>query len=102
MVFKSPSYISELITEPPSNVPILDFLFPAKGGDARGRYPVEKSRNPFTCGITGKTYSITDVRERVEHLARSLAKVMDAKVDEGSEMDKVVGVFTVNAVSRRN
>lgn len=99
MVFTSPSYLSKLFFDPPSDVPVHEFVFP--DGDKYQRYPIKESRNPFTCGITGKTHSAVDVRDRVEYLARALASEIGAKVEEGTEMDKVVGVFTVNAVRTR-
>ena len=64
-----------------------------------GRVPASKSRNPYTCGLTGKTYSTKQVKERVEALARGLGKELGFDVNEGTEYDKVVGVFSVNTVS---
>lgn len=63
-----------------------------------GRHPLGYSFNPFTCGLTGKTYNSLDVRERVDLLARGLAKELGMQPNEGSEWDKVIAVFSVNTV----
>jgi hypothetical protein len=64
-----------------------------------GRHPLGYSNNPFTCGLSGKTYTSLDVRERVEHLARGLAKELGFQPNKDSEWDKVIAVFSVNTVS---
>lgn len=64
-----------------------------------GRYPIAQSRNPFTCGITGKTYSVTETFQRRELLARALAKIMGWTPNDGTPWEKVIGVFSFNNVS---
>lgn len=64
-----------------------------------GRLPFSQSRNPFTCGLTGKTYSASEARQRADFLARSIAKKLDFAPNEGVEWDKVVAIFSLNAVS---
>jgi hypothetical protein len=66
--------------------------------DAYGRFPLKKSRNPFTCGISGRTYSAVEMVDRVEHLARALAKEFGWRPNKGTEWDKVVGIFALNTV----
>lgn len=98
MVFTTPSYIDKLPFQPPDSVPIHEFLFGE--GDKYGRYPKASSKPPFTCGVSGKAYSAEEVAQRIEFIARSLSSELDLKVNEGSEMDKVIAVYTLNAVSR--
>lgn len=52
----------------------------------------------FTCGVTGKSYSALEVKERVDYLARGLAKELGWQPNQGSEWDKVVGVFSANTL----
>lgn len=66
-----------------------------------GRRPIAKSRNPFTCGLTGKTYGVTEQHNRTELLARALSKVMGWEPNVDSPWDKVIAVFSVNTVSKR-
>jgi len=65
-----------------------------------GRYPLGYSEAPFTCGLSGKSYSALEVKERVDLLARGLSKELGFHPNQGTEYDKVIGVFSVNTVRR--
>lgn len=67
-----------------------------------GRHPLGYSHNPFTCGLTGKTYESLEVRERVDYLARGLSKELGFDPNKGSEWDKVIAVFSLNTVRISN
>jgi hypothetical protein len=95
MVFTAPSWVPALPFDPPDSVAICDFMLE----EHYGRHPLGYSKNPFTCGLTGKTYTSLEVRERVEYLARALAKELGWHPNQGSEWDKVIAVFSVNTVS---
>lgn len=95
MVFKSQSWTPELdIDAIPDDVPICDLILT----DKYGRHPLAKSRNPFTCGLSGTTYTYAQVQERVDFLARGLAKELGWAPTKGTEWDKVLGIFSVNTV----
>jgi hypothetical protein len=81
--------------DPPDSITIGEFWYNEK----YGRLPLDKSRNPFTCGISNKTYTNAEMKERSELLARSLAKRMGWRANEDTPWDKVVGVFAFNSVS---
>ena len=66
--------------------------------DSYGRCPLKNSRNPFTCGLSGRTYSAVEMVSRVEHLARALSKEFGWQPNKGTEWDKVVGIFALNTV----
>jgi hypothetical protein len=66
--------------------------------DKHGRVPLKKSRNPFTCGLTGKTYTAVEMADRVEHLAKALSKEFGWNPNQGTEWDKVIGIFALNTV----
>ena len=66
--------------------------------DAYGRFPLSKSRNPFTCGLTGKTFTTKESHERSEQLAKALSKIMGWAPNHDSPWDKVIGLFSVNTV----
>jgi acyl-CoA synthetase (AMP-forming)/AMP-acid ligase II len=63
-----------------------------------GRRPIAKSRNPFTCGLTGKTYTVAESHQRTDLIARALSKVMGWEPNADSPWDKVIAVFSVNTV----
>lgn len=94
MVFTPPSWVPKLPFSPPDSIPICDFMLE----EHYGRHPLGYSNNPFTCGLTGKTYSSLEVRERVDYLARGLAKELGFHPNKGSEWDKVIAVFSVNTL----
>lgn len=95
MPFTPPSWVPKLPFDPPDSISVGDFLLEER----YGRHPLGYSFAPFTCGISGKEYSALEVKERVDFLARGLAKELGWKPNEGTEWDKVIGVFSVNTVS---
>lgn len=93
MPFHPPSWSPPLPTIPDS-VSVETFMF----DENYGRYPLGYSNPPFTDGVTGKSYSALEVKERVEHLARALSRELGFHPDVGSEWDKVVGCFSLNTI----
>lgn len=63
-----------------------------------GRFPVSKSMNPFTCGLTGKTYTYAEATRRTDRIARALGRRMGWNPREGTAWDKVVAVFSANTI----
>ncbi|KAF2398107.1 phenylacetyl-CoA ligase-like protein [Trichodelitschia bisporula] len=94
MVFYPPAWVPKLPFDPPDNVPISDFML----DDRYGRYPIADSRPMFTCGLSGQSYTAPQVKERVDFLARGLAKELGWAPNTGSEWDKVIGVFSLNTL----
>ncbi|KAL2817124.1 hypothetical protein BJX63DRAFT_117111 [Aspergillus granulosus] len=93
MVFKAPSAAGTL-PPIPDNIPISEFMLT----EGHGRYPMAKARHPYTCGVTGKTYSTLEVKERVEYLSRALAKELNWEANRGTEWDKTLAVFSLNTI----
>lgn len=84
----------ELPFDPPDSIPLHEFW----SNERYGRQPLSKSRNPYTCGVTGKTYTAAEMTERYQLLARSLAKRMGWRVNEETPWDKVIGLFSLNSI----
>ncbi|KAJ5221951.1 Acyl-CoA ligase inpC [Penicillium citrinum] len=78
----------------PDNIPISEFMLNEK----YGRVAHEHARDPYTCGLTGQTYSSRQVVDRVDWIARGLAKEFGWKANQGSEWDKTLAVFSVNTI----
>jgi hypothetical protein len=78
----------------PDDLPISEFMLNEK----YGRVPHAQSRDPYTCGLTGQTYSSREVVDRVDHIARGLAKEFGWSPNQGTEFDKTLAVFSVNTV----
>ncbi|KAL4932940.1 acyl--CoA ligase [Aspergillus undulatus] len=93
MVF-TPASVAGTLPPIPDNIPISEFML----SEGNGRYPLSKARHPFTCGLTGKTYSTLEVRDRVEHLSRAVGKLLDWDPNRGSEWDKTLVIFSLNTI----
>ncbi|VZH90205.1 unnamed protein product [Fusarium fujikuroi] len=95
MVFESPAWARALPSVPlPDSITVEEFMYSEK----HGRKSLELSRNPYTCGLTGQTYNVAEVRERVDSMARAIAKRLDWSVANGTEWDKVACVFSWNTI----
>src|SRR4051794_1279027 len=94
MTFKAPSFVPSL-PEVPDTVPLPEFIF----DEQYGRCPVSRSLDAYTCGLTGLSISAQEQKARVSHLARALSEELGWAVNEGSEYDKVAGIFALNTVS---
>lgn len=94
MVFHPPAWVPQLLIDPPDSCPISDFMLDERWG----RHPLSQSRPPFTCGLSGAEYSVAQVRDRVNALARALSKELGWKPNEGTEWDKVIAIFALNTV----
>ncbi|KKK21720.1 phenylacetyl-CoA ligase [Aspergillus ochraceoroseus] len=93
MVFTAPSIAGTLLPIP-DDIPISQFILT----EQHGRFPMATSRHPFTCGLTGKTYSTFEVKERVEYLTRAIAQEFNWTPGSGTEWDKTLAVFSVNTI----
>lgn len=95
MVFTSAKWVGDFPYEPPANTLVGDFAFSQSWP---GLPEGERPNGKLVCASTGTTFSMQDVRERVESLARSLCHEFKWQPNEGTPWDKVVGVFSLNAV----
>lgn len=93
MVFTPASWLPALPHIP--DVPIHEILLNEK----YGRASLDTSLDAYVCGISGKAITATEQKWHVEILARAIASEMGWGVNEGSEFDKVVGVFAQNTAS---
>lgn len=86
--------LTDQLPDPPDHITIADFLTTPN----HGRHPVAESRNPFTCGLTGKTFTLGEANDRRESLARALGKRLGWLPNEETEWDKVACMFSFNTV----
>ena len=78
----------------PDSISIETFMW----DESSGRHPLAQSQDPFTDGLTARSYSASEVKERIDHLARGLCKEFGWAPDQGSEWDKVIGIFSLNTI----
>ena len=92
MVFHPPTWAPPLPFEPYDSIPISEFIL----NEDYGRHPLHHARPPFTCGLSGAEYSASEVRDRVNSLARALCKEFGWAPNKGTEWDKIINVFSMN------
>jgi hypothetical protein len=93
MVFKPMSWVPQL-PDIPDTTPLCEFMFEEK----YGRLPIAESKQAYTCGLTGKSISAQQQKKDVDKLSRALAKEFGWEVNQGTEYDKVAGIFALNTV----
>ena len=101
MVFISPSAARFRLSDIPDSIPIAEFLL----NEQWGRQPIRHSRKPFVCGLTGKSYSVEEVKQRTDDLARGLAEAVDWSVRNQygqGEWSRVAGILSFNSVSLKS
>ncbi|KAF6835907.1 4-coumarate-ligase [Colletotrichum plurivorum] len=94
MVFTSPKWVPQLPMDPPDSITIAEFM----SNEQYGRYALSKARDPYTCGLTGKSYSAVEVKQRTDLLARAISKKLDFAPNEGNEWEKVIGLYSLNTI----
>ncbi|KAG5290258.1 phenylacetyl-CoA ligase [Histoplasma ohiense] len=94
MPFKTPSWVPQLPFEIPDSLTVEKFVF----DDGYRPRPIDESSNPFTCGLSGRTYTAREVRQRVDWLARSLSQQFQWESAKGSEWEKIVGLHSLNTI----
>ncbi|KIY00263.1 uncharacterized protein Z520_03948 [Fonsecaea multimorphosa CBS 102226] len=82
------------MADAPDSISVTQFIL----GEEYGRFPVKKSRPPQICGVTGFSYSASQVRDRVEHLARAMARDLGCSSREGKDEERVVAIFSLNSI----
>jgi hypothetical protein len=81
--------------EIPDSISVADFINTEKAG----RRAFDKSKRPYTCGVTGASWTAEDVARRVDFLARGLAKNVGFDPNDGTAWDRVVAIYALNTVT---
>ncbi|KAH7185015.1 uncharacterized protein B0J16DRAFT_340773 [Fusarium flagelliforme] len=93
MAFHPPSWAPQLPNIPDS-ISVADFI----NTDKAGRKDFSSSRSPYTCGVTGQSRSAAEVAQRVDFLARGLAKNVAFDAHDGTAWDRVVAIYALNTI----
>lgn len=97
MVFKCAEWVGDFPFEPPANILVGEFLLKQSWpGQSEGAVQT----GTLICPSTGTKVTTQQIGERVEALAASLCQRFGWKPNEGTPWDKVVGIFSLNAVCR--
>jgi hypothetical protein len=89
-----PCWDRRVLTRPeiPDSITVEEFI----SDEQYGRYPLDQSRSPYTCGLTGKTYTPREVKQRTDFLARGIGKRLGFHPHVDTEWDRVVALFSHN------
>ena len=93
MIFNSPSWVPQISKLPESKL-VGDFI------TERDHKLYEWSdENPsIICALSGKSYTMKEIKTQVSYLSRSLSKSLGWSPNSGSPWEKVVGIFSYNTV----
>ncbi|KAF2158378.1 hypothetical protein M409DRAFT_31103 [Zasmidium cellare ATCC 36951] len=94
MTFTSPVAREFTIPEELTSVPLCTFML----NECYGRQPLCNSLPPFVCGLSSRSFSALEQKQRTDRLARALAARLRWDPNEGSEYEKVVVSYTYNTI----
>lgn len=94
MIFTPPAWGPEMMAIPAS-CPIHEFLIQR---DSRHLYEWSEEKPALVCAVSGQSYTIKAIADRVDALARSLGRELGWSPNTGSPWSKVVGIFSFNTV----
>ncbi|KAF2468738.1 acetyl-CoA synthetase-like protein [Lindgomyces ingoldianus] len=94
MVFKSPPWVPQGLFEIPETLPVGEFALIGRPQPSTDLAP----RPVVTCGLSDKSYTRNEVKQRVDLLSRSLCKELGWSSNVGSPSDKVVAIFSLNTI----
>lgn len=97
MLFR-PSAALPKLPSIPDTVSLVDFIF----DDEYGRCPLTESLDPYVDGTSGPSISAVAQKQRVNLLARALQEELGWQVNQGEDLEKVVGIFALNNVCPHN
>ncbi|KAF4496960.1 4-coumarate-- ligase-like 7 [Fusarium agapanthi] len=78
----------------PDSISVADFINTEKAG----RKSFDRSKRPYTCGVTGTSWTAEEVARRVDFLARGLAKNVGFDPNDGTAWDRVVAIYALNTI----
>jgi hypothetical protein len=95
MVFKTPAWVPQISTSVPDSVLVGDFVTKRD----HNLYDWSDEKPTTICALSGGSYNMREIRDRVSSLSQSLSKDLGWLPNQGSPWDKVVGICSFNTVS---
>ena len=93
MIFTTPAWTPQIASIPDS-IPIADFVMKRD----HVLYRWSDHEPTWVCALSGKSYNMSIIRERVKALLSSLCRDLHWLPNDGSPSDKVIGIFCSNTV----
>ncbi|EXA34448.1 hypothetical protein FOVG_14427 [Fusarium oxysporum f. sp. pisi HDV247] len=91
MVFQPPSWVPDITAQISPNANVAEWALESRRASG-------SVRSPFICALTGKKYTLKEVREKVNALAKVLCNELGWSPNQGTAEDKVIGVLAVNSL----
>ncbi|KAJ9414079.1 hypothetical protein QL093DRAFT_2047457 [Fusarium oxysporum] len=91
MVFQPPSWVPDITTQISPSANVAEWALESRRASG-------SVRSPFICALTGKKYTLKEVREKVNALAKALCNELGWSPNQGTAEDKVIGVLAVNSL----
>ncbi|KAF4961414.1 hypothetical protein FGADI_268 [Fusarium gaditjirri] len=91
MVFQPPSWVPDITTQIAPNANVAEWALESRRASG-------SVRSPFICALTGQKYTLKEVREKVNALAKALCSELGWAPNQGTAEEKVIGVLAVNSL----
>ncbi|EWY81794.1 hypothetical protein FOYG_16007 [Fusarium oxysporum NRRL 32931] len=91
MVFQPPSWVPDITTQISPSANVAEWALESRRASG-------SVRSPFICALTGKKYTLKEVREKVNALAKALCNELRWSPNQGTAEDKAIGVLAVNSL----
>ena len=95
MEFRTPSWVPHLSVPTPDNKLAGDFVVERK----HDLYKWSNDTPTVVCALSGKSYTMNDVKDRVTNLSKGLSQRLGWSPNKDSPWNKVVGILSYNTVS---
>lgn len=95
MEFHTPSWVPQITVPIPDDKLVGDFVVERK----HRLYEWSADKPTIVCALSGRSYTIDDVRNRVSNLSKGLSKRLGWSPNKNSVWNKVVGILSYNTVS---
>ena len=95
MEFHTPSWVPQISVPTPDDKLVGDFVVERK----HRLYEWSTDKPMIVCALSGKSYTINDVKNRVSNLSKGLSNRLGWSPNQGSVWKKVVGILSYNTVS---
>ena len=95
MEFHTPSWVPQISVPTPDDKLVGDFVVERN----HRLYEWSADKPTIICALSGRSYTIDDVKNRVSNLSKGLSKRLGWSPNKDSVWNKVVGIFSYNTVS---
>lgn len=97
MEFHTPSWVPQVSVLIPDDKLVGDFVVERK----HNLFELSDEKPAVVCALSGKSYTIPDIKNRVSNLSKALSKRFGWSPNSDSPWNKVVAILSPNTVSAK-